>query len=97
MHIYLIIRSKRTPNLLPQPTTRILSTSSSNAGLRRGQSAREAELGGDSFDAVRGVDVLDERDLVACCAALAGDDGRVGEEVFPYLGKCDLISSFILA
>ena len=85
MHIHLVIRSKRILDHLSEPASRILSTLSSNTNLRRGQSAREAELGGDPFDAVRGVDVFDERDLVACCAALAGDDGRVGEEVFPYL------------
>ena len=76
MHIYLIIRSKCILNPFPQPTSRrILSKVSSNAGLRRGQSAREAELGGYPFDAVRGVDVLDQRDLIACCAALAGNNG----------------------
>jgi hypothetical protein len=42
-------------------------------------------LGGDAISAVGGVDILDERDLVACCSSLAGDDRGVGEEVFPDL------------
>ncbi len=36
---------------------------------------------------MRGVDVLDQGDLVAGRGALAGDDGRVGEEVFPDLER----------
>lgn len=42
-------------------------------------------MAGHAFDAVRGVDVFDEGDLVAGRGALAGDDGRVGEEVLPDL------------
>ena len=54
-------------------------------GRGRRQGSRQAELARDAFDAVRRVDVLDQGDLVACGGALAGDDGRVGEEEFPYL------------
>lgn len=50
---------------------------------RRLASTRETELGLDSLDTVGGVDVLDESELPAGCAALAGDDCGVGEEVFP--------------
>jgi len=45
----------------------------------------QTELRRDAFDAVGGIDVLNEGDLVAGSGALAGDDGRVGEEEFPYL------------
>lgn len=49
--------------------------------------ALETEGVVDAFDTVRGVDVLDKGDLVASCATLAGDDGAVGEEVFPDLTR----------
>ena len=39
----------------------------------------------DTLDSVGGVDVLDERDLIAGGASLAGDDGAVGKEVLPDL------------
>lgn len=38
-----------------------------------------------------GIEVLDEGDLVAGCGSLAGDDGGVGEEVFPDLGRRMLV------
>lgn len=53
--------------------------------LRRRQRAGKSELRWDTLDAVRGVDVLDQRDLEAGGGALAGDDGGVGEEEFPDL------------
>lgn len=53
--------------------------------LGRGEGAREVVLAVDALDAVGGIDVLDAGDLVAGGGALAGDDGRVGEEVFPDL------------
>ena len=45
----------------------------------------QAELRGDAFDAVGGVDIFDEGDLVAGGGTLAGDDSRIGEEELPYL------------
>lgn len=49
------------------------------------ESARKTELGVDAFDTVSRVDVLDHGDLVASGGTLTGDDGGVGEEVFPDL------------
>jgi len=49
------------------------------------ESALEVELGVDAVDAVRRVEVLDERDLEAGGGALAGSNGRGSEEVFPDL------------
>jgi hypothetical protein len=49
------------------------------------ESARETELGVDAIGTVSRVDVLDHGDLVASSRTLAGDDGRVSEEVFPDL------------
>lgn len=51
------------------------------------QRALEPKLARHALNAVRRVDVLDQRDLVAGRAALARDDGAVGEEVLPYLRK----------
>lgn len=51
------------------------------------KSALKTEGVVDAFDTVCGVDVLDKGDLVASCATLAGDDGAVGEEVFPDLAR----------
>ena len=59
-----------------------------DGGLAR---AREAKLRLHALDAVRRVDILDQRDLPAGGAALARDDGRVGEEVLPDL---DDVSNF---
>ena len=53
--------------------------------LAGGESTRECVLAWDTFDTVGGVDVLDEGDLVASSGSLTGDDGRVGEEIFPNL------------
>lgn len=53
--------------------------------------AMEAELRGDALDTMRRVDVLDQRDLEASGAALAGGDGGVGEEVLP-----DLVLSVVI-
>ena len=53
--------------------------------LTRLERSFETESGVHTLDAVRGVDVLDESDLVACGASLTGDDGAVGEEIFPDL------------
>lgn len=61
-----------------------------------GQRTLEPELVGDAFDAVGGVDVLDHGDLVAACRPLAGDDGGIGEEVFPYLLKVSAGSASVI-
>lgn len=82
---------QRLPHLLPQPPSKPLRPITRCSNLRRRQRARKPELAWDPLDAVRGVDVLDERDLVAGCAALARDDGRVGEEVVPYLWMGGLV------
>jgi hypothetical protein len=51
--------------------------------LARRKTAHQAELTRHALDPMRAVDVLDKRNLVACRAALATDDGAVREEVFP--------------
>ena len=53
--------------------------------LRSGQRPEKPVLARNTLYTVRRVDVLDERDLVAGRRALAGDDGRVGQEVLPNL------------
>ena len=53
------------------------------------QSPTQTPLRRDAFDAVRRVDVLDERDLVAGRGALARGDGGVGEEELPDLIDTD--------
>jgi hypothetical protein len=68
----------------PEPNLRALELRS-NVGAALGKSALEVELGWHALDAVGRVDVLDQGDLVAGGAALAGDDGRVGEEELPDL------------
>lgn len=45
----------------------------------------ETELCRNTFDAVGGVDIFDACDLEASSGPLAGDYGRVCEEVFPNL------------
>lgn len=81
-----LVRPQHLPHLLAQATLSATIVLVIVIELGRScQRAREAELAGHAFDAVRGVDVLDEGDLVAGCGALAGDDGRVGEEVLPDL------------
>lgn len=47
------------------------------------KSPRELVLGANAFNAVEGVQVLVENNLVASSTALARDDARVGEEEFP--------------
>lgn len=49
------------------------------------QSAVQVELGWHAFNAMCRVDVLHQRDLIACCTALARRDSAVSEEVLPYL------------
>lgn len=73
------------PDLLAQSTSHIPGLVTSHATLRRRKRARNSELRLDTLDPVRGVDVLDQRDLVAGGGALAGDDGGVGEEELPDL------------
>lgn len=51
--------------------------------------ALECELGLNTLDTVSRIDVLDHRDLVAGGGALAGDDGRIGKEVFPDLDRSE--------
>src|SRR3569833_3001268 len=48
-----------------------------------GQGAREAELGRNPVDAVRGVQVLHHDHLIAGSTALARGDGRPGQEQLP--------------
>jgi len=45
----------------------------------------EAVLAVDALDTMGRVDVLDHSDLIASSAALAGDDGGIGQEEFPDL------------
>lgn len=52
----------------------------------------QTKLAIDALNTVRRVDVLDQSDLVASRATLAGDDGAVGKEVFPYLRTCQQAS-----
>lgn len=54
-------------------------------GLELGKSARQIELVGNTLDTVSRVDVLDQDDLEAGGATLAGDDGRGSKEVLPNL------------
>ncbi len=53
--------------------------------LGSSQCTVEGKLGVYSFDPVRGVYVLHERDLIASRRALAGYDGGVGKEELPDL------------
>jgi len=54
-----------------------------NINLASCKTALKTELAGYALDSVERVDVLDERDLVASCATLAGDDGAVSKEELP--------------
>lgn len=47
--------------------------------------SRKAKLTRNALDAVDGVDVLDQDNLVASCASLARDDSGIGKEVLPDL------------
>lgn len=47
--------------------------------------SREVELGVNTLNTVRRVDVLDQGKLEAGGRTLSGDDGRVGKEEFPNL------------
>lgn len=49
------------------------------------EGAAETELGGDAFDTMSRVQVLDHGELITSRRALADDDRRVGEKVFPDL------------
>ena len=82
----LLIRSQRLLHLLPQSTRHTFYPFRRQSGLRRRKRPSQTMLRRDTLDAVRRVDVLDQSDLVASCGTLAGDDGGVGEKVFPYLG-----------
>jgi cyclopropane fatty-acyl-phospholipid synthase-like methyltransferase len=57
--------------------------------LASSQSAAKTVLAVHTLDSVRGVDVLNKRDLVAGSAALTRGDGAVGKEVLPDL-DCEL-------
>ena len=76
---HLSLRPQHLPNLIPQAVLPAIGA------LGRRQRPHQAKLTGYAFYPVRGIDVLDQGDLIASRGALAGDDGRVGEEVFPYL------------
>ena len=73
----------------PQPpSSHILNTllqSLQSLILTRSQRARQVVLRRNPLNTMRRVDILNHGDLVASRRALAGDDGAVGEEVFPYL------------
>ena len=45
----------------------------------------EAKLAGDALNPVRGVQILDQDNLVTGSAALARNDSRVGQEILPNL------------
>ena len=77
--VYNAVQLYKLPHLLRDWEGRLAS---SLAGLER---ARESKLGWDALDTVRRVDILDERDLVACRTTLARGDGTVREEVLPNL------------
>jgi hypothetical protein len=64
---------------------RAFGESSLASGFAGIESPSERELGGNTFDAVSRVYVLDQCDLVAGCAALTRDDSGVGKEEFPDL------------
>ena len=72
---------------------RALWESSLASGFAGIESSSESELGGNAFDAVSRVDVLDQCDLVASCRTLTGDDSGVGEEEFPDLSIISLCTS----
>ena len=76
---HLSLRPQHLPNLIPQAVLPVIGA------LGRRQRPHQAELTGYALYPVCGVDILDQGDLVAGRGALAGDDGRVGEEVLPYL------------
>jgi len=58
--------------------------------LTRRQCPLQIKLALDPFNPMRAINVLDERDLVASCGALAGNDSRVCEEVLPYLRTLEM-------
>jgi hypothetical protein len=64
---------------------RALWKSSLASGFAGIESSSEGKLGGNTFDAVSRVYVLDQSDLVAGCGALTGDDSGVSKEEFPDL------------
>lgn len=80
-----LFRPQHVPDLISQATGNILHSIRRRIDLGRCQCSRQAELTGDPFDAVHGIDVLDQGDLITSRRALAGDDGRVGKEKFPDL------------
>jgi len=64
---------------------RALWESSLASGFAGIESSSEGKLGGNTFDAVSRVYVLDQCNLVAGCGTLTGDDSGVGKEEFPDL------------
>lgn len=65
----------------------VLGSPSRQVGLAILQGTRQVELGVDSLDTMRRVDVLDHGDLKARGGTLARRDGRVAEEILPNLRK----------
>ena len=84
------LRAQHVLHLLAQSAHRSLHLTGRNRHLRRSQRSGKAELGVDTLNAVRGVDVLDQGDLVASRGALARDDGGVCKEVLPDLEPTSL-------
>jgi len=80
-----LLRPKHIAHFLFQSPSHVLRSVGSHINLRRGKCTSKAELCRYTLDAMGGVDVLDESDLVASGRALAGDDGGVCEEVLPDL------------
>lgn len=78
----LLLRPLAWPSCLTSLVRRELRLASFLASV---ESALEAEGSLDPLDPVSRVDVLDERDLVASRAALAGDDGARSKEILPDL------------
>lgn len=57
-----------------------------NVNLGSSHSTLETKLRSGALNPVNRVDVLHQRDLVARCRSLAGNDGGIGKEVLPDLG-----------
>ena len=74
-----LLRPQHLPDLIPQAVLPAIGP------LGRRQRPHQAKLTGHAFYPMRGIDILDHGDLVAGRGTLAGDDGRVGEEILPYL------------
>lgn len=81
----LLVRPQHLSDLISSVTSNILQAIRCSIDLGCCQGSCQAKLIRNPFYPVRGIDVLDQGDLVASRRALAGDDGRVGKEVLPDL------------